>query len=167
MKALFKKWYFWVIAIIIVVIACCLFGGSGEDTASVSSPERVEISTEAEELIEGSKVTIDSCTFGTNYEGKKTVIISYTYTNIENSEATGFYVAFEDKAFQNGIELNPDYLFENEYSSNDTKNIKQGASIRVDKAYILNDETTDVLVEVNGLFSFDGTTISKTFAITE
>ena len=167
MKALFKKWYFWAIAIIIVAIAYCLFGGGGEDAASLSSPEKVEISAETEELIDGSKVTIDSCTFGTNYEGKKTVIISYTYTNVENSEATGFYVAFEDKAFQNGIDLNPDYLFENEYSSNDTKNIKQGASIRVDKAYILNDETTEVLVEVNGLFSFDGTTISKTFTIAE
>lgn len=79
-------------------------------------------------------------------------------------------VAFDDAAYQGGVGLNGAYFLSDsaKYSAdNQTKEIKKGASIEVEVAYELNDTTTDVEVEVKELFSFDNTTIKKTFAISK
>ena len=47
------------------------------------------------------------------------------------------------------------------------KEIKKGATLSVDVAYTLNDETTPIDVEVSEIFSLTDKKITKTFTISD
>ena len=114
------------------------------------------------------QVEIKSCRLAKDYEGKAVVIVKYGFTN-NAEEATAFYLAFEDNVYQNGIGLNEAYILAdsaNYSSDNQTKEIKKGASLDVEVAYELNDQTTSVEIEVKELFSFNDSVVKKTFSIT-
>lgn len=90
-------------------------------------------------------------------------------TGDSGSKDQGSGAASNDEVYQNGVGLNGAYFLDdsaNYNAENQTKEIKKGASIEVEVAYELNDTTTDIEVEVKELFSFDDTTITKTFSIT-
>ena len=112
-------------------------------------------------------VVIDSCRLAKDYEDKDVVIVKYVFTN-NADEATSFDVAFIDHAYQDGIGLNGAYVLADSANFNDenqSKQIKTGATIEVEKAYVLNDLETDVEIEVEELFSFSDKVIKKTFSI--
>ena len=114
-------------------------------------------------------VVIDSCRMAEDYEGDPVVIVKYIFSNLSDDDAAAFYLTFNDKVYQDGVGLNEAYILKdtaNYSSDNKTKEIKKGASIEVEVAYELNDTTTDIEVEVKEAFSFDETTITKTFSIT-
>ena len=113
-------------------------------------------------------VVIDSCRVAEDYEGKPVAIVKYIYTNVADENATAFYIAFEDHVYQSGIGLNKAYFLAdtaNYNSENQTKQIKKGATIEVEVAYSLNDTTTEIEVEVEELFSFNETKVTKKFSI--
>ncbi len=114
-----------------------------------SSSDNTTTSTgESESTTETTKrygVTIDSCEFSTDYEGNKAAVVTYTFTN-NSDDATSFTVAVLDKAFQNGVELESAYGT-NWDSSNSLKDIKPGASIQVQAAFVL-DDASDITIEV-------------------
>ncbi len=115
------------------------------------------------------KVEIMSCRLAKDYEGKAVVIVKYNFTN-NSEESIAFFTAFDDEVYQNDIGLNSAYVLSdsaNFSADNQTKEIKKGASIEVEVAYELNDTTSDIVVEVQELFSLDDKTITKTFSITE
>ncbi len=115
-------------------------------------------------------VEIKSCRLAKDYEKKPVVIVTYGFTNVNDDDATAFYLAFEDAVYQNGVGLNKAYVLQDsaKYSDeNQSKEIKKGATIDVEVAYALNDKTTDIEVEVKELFSFSDKTITKTFSIAE
>ncbi len=114
-------------------------------------------------------VEILSCRLAKDYEGKDVVIVKYNFTN-NGEEATAFYTAFDDNVYQDGVGLNESYVVEDDYdysADNQTKNIKTGSSLEVEVAYELNDSTTDIEVEVEELFSFNDSKVTKTFNIAE
>lgn len=113
-------------------------------------------------------VVIDSCRMAKDYQGNPVVIVKYVFKNVSDDDAVSFYVTFDDQVYQNGVGLNKAYVLDdsaNYSADNQSKEIKKGASIEVEVAYELNDTTTDIEVEVKELFSFDDTTITKTFSI--
>lgn len=143
--------------------------GSGEDTSEDQGTGTVE-SEESDTNIGDYTVEIQSCRLAKDYEGKDVVIVKYLYTNVSNDDATAFWTAFDETVYQNGVGLNESYLVDdsaNYSADNQSKEIKKGASLEVEVAYELNDTTTDIEVEVKELFSFDDTTITKTFSITQ
>lgn len=143
--------------------------GSGEDTSEDQGTGTVE-SEESDTNIGDYTVEIQSCRLAKDYEGKDVVIVKYLYTNVSNDDATAFWAAFDETVYQNGVGLNESYLVDdgaNYSTDNQSKEIKKGASLEVEVAYELNDTTTDIEVEVKELFSFDDTTITKTFSITQ
>ena len=115
-------------------------------------------------------VIIDSCRLAKDYEGKDIVIVKYNFKNVEDDDAAAFYLTFEDAVYQNGVGLNESYVAAESAkydASAQTKAIKKGASIDVEVAYELNDNKTDIIVEVSELMSFDDKTITKTFSISK
>lgn len=114
---------------------------SSSDNTSNSNGE----SESATETTKRYGVTIDSCEFSTDYEGNKAAVVTYTFTN-NSDDATSFTVAVLDKAFQNGVELESAYGT-NWDSSNSLKDIKPGASIQVQAAFVL-DDASDITIEV-------------------
>lgn len=159
-----------IISLLLAVLLLCVFGlfalGSGESgTDDQGKGEATNSSTDAN--LGDYKVEIKDCRLAKDYEGKSVVIVNYGFTN-NADEATAFYTAFETTVYQNGVGLNESYVLAdnaNYDEGNQTKDIKTGSSIDVEVAYELNDETTDIEVEVKELFSFDDKTVTKTFAI--
>lgn len=154
-----------------LVFALCAMG-SGD-----SSEDTVDQGTGTAQTQEGDNaeigaysVEISDCRLAKDYEGKDVVIIKYKFTNNTNDTPTSFLVAFDDGVYQSGVGLNEAIIIDesvNYSSDNQMKEIKKGASIDVEVAYVLNDSVTDVEVEVKELFSFDDKTITKTFKIAE
>lgn len=117
------------------------------------------------------EVEIASAKFGTSYDDKKVVIITYKFTN-NSSEAQAFYFTIEESVYQNGVECEPCYVYSyngeefDDTDSNDMKQIKEGKSIDVVLAYYLND-TSDIEVECEEVFSFSDKVVKKTFSYEE
>lgn len=133
----------------------------GSDTASESK---------VDDSLGEYSVVIDSCRLAKDFQGKDIVIVKYIFTNNEDADSTSFSSTFEDNAYQNGVGLNECYVVDDDanYSNdNQMKEIKKGASLDVEVAYELNDNTTDVEIEVKELFSFSDKTLTKTFKISQ
>lgn len=101
-----------------------------------------------------------------DYEGKPAIAITYEFTN-NGEEAANFMFATSTKAFQDGIELSTAILtgVDGYESENSMKDIKTGATITVQNAYVLDSETSAVEIEVTELMSFGNDMVSKTFEI--
>lgn len=112
-------------------------------------------------------VVIKSCRIAKNYESKPVVIVKYEFKN-NSDKAASFIYTFEDNVYQNGVGLNNSYVLSdsaNYSADNQTKEIKSGVTLDVEVAYELNDTTTDILVEVSELISFNEDKVTKTFSI--
>ena len=155
---------------IVFVLMFALFAlGSGEDNnTNINQGTGTAETAESISNIGKYNVEIKSCRLVKDYTGKDVVIVKYLFTNVSDDDATSFMVAFDDQVYQNGVSLNASYFLDdsaNYSADNQTKEIKKGASLEVEVAYELNDNTTDIEVEVKELFSFNDTVVSKTFSI--
>ena len=156
-----------VFSTILVVAILCVFGllamASGEtkttednkatDTTATVEPESKTEKSDEKMDTKGNlgdyMVEIIGSRMAKDYEGKPVIIVKYAFTN-NNSEAKCFSYTIDDKAFQDGIGLNSAFLIDESYdyeSDNAIKEIKQGSTIELEKAYILNDTTTAVEIE--------------------
>lgn len=111
-------------------------------------------------------VTIDKCTAATTYDGKAAIYVDYTFTN-NSQKATEPIAAVSCQAFQNGVQLDTAILTNTTGydAANGMKEIKSGASLTFQEAYVL-DDTSTVSIEVSNLFSFgDKTIVTQDFNV--
>lgn len=163
-------------SMLVVFILTALAGCMNSDnetlssTASkndVSNNEMASKKDTADGDLDEYNVNIKSCRLAKDYEGKDIVIVKYGFTNNSNNTAS-FTFAINDKVFQNGVGLNKCYTAAEsaKYSSdNQSKDIKNGASLDVEVAYVLNDSTTPIEVECSQLISLSDEKITKKFNI--
>ncbi len=153
-----------VLIVIFGLFAMASSSGESDDQGSGTAK-----ATENESNLGDYKVEILSCRLAKSYDDKAVVIVKYKFTN-NDDEPANFMFAFKDEVYQDGVGLNHAYVLDDsaDYSSdNQTKDIKTGASLEVEVAYELNDETTDIEVEVSQLVSWDEAIVKKTFKIAE
>ncbi len=168
-----------VLAVLLVMVFFLFAAGSSSDNETVdqgkgSVNDKAEQTNEEKPDTEGVlgdyKVVIDSCRLAENYDDEPVVIVKYIFTNVKDNDSAAFSWKIHDAVYQNGVGLNKAYILDdgaNYSADNQSKEIKKGATIEVEVAYILNDTTTDIEVEVKELISFDEKTITKTFSIAE
>lgn len=113
-------------------------------------------------------VTIKSFFLSKNYDDAPAVVIEYEWTN-NNDKAESFTLALDDTVYQDGIECESAIFVEDPKYDSDAqgKDIKPGSKQTVQVAYILNDTTTPIEVEVQELFTFADKPpmVTKTFEI--
>ena len=183
-KPIYKKWWFWVIiGIIVITIVAGLSGGEsntddqGNGSASANLPNSQNqgngsASGESSNSSDNSNlgdfnVVIASCRLSEDWEGSPVIIVKYKFTNNDDDPAA-FWTSIKDSVYQNNIGLNECYLVEdsaNYSSDNQMKEVRKGATIEVEVAYVLNDKTTPIVVEVEEYFSYDNKKVTKTFTI--
>ena len=157
----------WIGIIVVVVLFAVFAMGGGDETNDDQGSGAIDKGNAGN--IGEYSITIDSCRLAENYDGKPVVIVKYTFKNINDDDPAAFYLTFEDHVYQNGVGLNEAYFLENSANynaDNQTKEIRKGASIEVEVAYVLNDTSTNIEVEVEELFSFSDKKVTKTFSIT-
>lgn len=151
-----KKWW---IAIIVVVAVFAVFwiigilGGDGstDTTADNSSSNTQSANVDSNGNNIGQyKVDLKEARTATDSADKSILIVTYTFTN-NSDTAQAFVYAIDDTAYQNGVELGPvwtSYGIDGLDFDAKSKEIKPGVSLDVQCAYELNDETTDVEIEL-------------------
>lgn len=101
-----------------------------------------------------------------DYSGNSAVIISYSFTN-NAEEAISGMVALSDIAYQNGVQLDTAIITDRDIGSDNMKDIKTGASIELQAAFLLSSNTAPVEFEVSEFASFSDKKLGKTFEIAE
>ena len=112
-------------------------------------------------------VTIIDFAMAKDYEDRPTIIVNYEWTN-NGEKATSFMIAVNSKAFQSGVECETAIILGDSFSSDAMmKDIKPGVTFKVQCAYVLNDDSSPVEIELKELFSFASSPpmITKTFEI--
>lgn len=170
MKNAFTKKLICCLCVFAILASFSLFAiASGEDEGVSDQGSGSAGAAENKNNLGDYNVEIKSCRLSTDYEGKPVVIVKYAFTN--NSEnAAAFYVALNTEVYQNGVGLNESYFVDdsaNYSSDNQSKEIKTGVTLEVEVAYVLNDTTTDIEVEVSEFISFSDRVVKKTFKISQ
>ncbi len=114
--------------------------GGGEGTYNEASASSAETSVKIVDMF-----------LSENYSGEDVLIVKYEYTNGEK-KVTAFSQEFRDAVYQNGVECSSWTISEDADGEPSILYIKPGATIIVEEAYILNDTTSDVEIEVKTLF---------------
>lgn len=159
--------------LLMLCIAGCSSGGDTTDdtTATDTTEESASKEPASEGDLDGYYVSIGDCLYDTNEEGNRVIIVNFDFTN-NSEEATSFDVAVMAKAYQDGIEIEPAYgLRDSEsaasgaYDADGTmRNVQPGATLTVQEAYLLSNDTSDIMIEATPLISFEDVSITKTFS---
>ncbi len=156
-----------VLAAVGMLAGClALFGCSSGDGAGGSGSQDGEGQQEPQAASQEKKeapeskyaVTIDDGVVGEDYQGNPALIVTFTFTN-NSDDATSFLVAISDKAYQNGVQLERAIRTDGD-SQSSMKDIKPGATVTVEQAYVLDDQS-EVTVECTELISFDDTVLAE------
>lgn len=164
-----------VVTIVVVLITQSLFSAAIDSAASnlntsatTSQTQQSQQSSSASNAVAATssasapyEVTIDDGTLTTDYAGNQAILVTYTFTNNSDDDAS-FTVNVLNKAFQNGVQLDTAIGAGGDASAS-LATIKPGATTTVSQAFTLND-MSPVTVEVSESFSLSDELIAeKTF----
>lgn len=109
-------------------------------------------------------VEIKDAVLAKDYEDHPAIVITYAWTN-NSDDTTSAMVAAAEKAFQDGIQLDSAVIVNSDVydSGANSKNVRPGATIDVQCAYLLTSETSMVEFEIQEFFSFSGEKVTKNF----
>jgi len=178
MKPSLKKILIIVAIVVAVIVVIGIIGGGDSEPTTTDSANTTGATNNTDSTTKPSNtgngnilgnytVEIKSYRLAKDYESKPVVIIKYSFTNNDNEPAS-FNLTFKDQVYQDGVGLNECYVADdsaNYSADNQNKEIKKGASLEVEVAYVLNDTTSDLEVEISELFSYSDKTITKTFSL--
>ena len=105
--------------------------------------------------IGGCHVTYEGHEVVQNMAGDWCVAVYYTFTN-NTDENNAFIYTVQDKAFQNGVELDISLFHVNDDSKTSDSELQPGASATVCSGFVLRD-TSDVELQVYPWITFDKT----------
>lgn len=88
-----------------------------------------------------------------NMTGDKCLAVYYEFTNNSEENQTFIYL-FNDKAFQNGVELDGSLFHVNDDSKNSSREIQPGTTVVVVSGFVLGDESSDVTLQIEPWISF-------------
>lgn len=163
-KKKMKAWQIVLIVVAVIVVLCIgvsIFGGGDDEKKETESQSQSETLTVREDESQNENqgnlgdydVQIKDSRYVNDYEGKKSILVTYTFTNY-TEEASNFTTSVSATAYQDGVELGTAYLYDVDgYDAESLlKNVQTGKSVDVQQAYVLDDETTEVEIIVEDLF---------------
>lgn len=163
-------------AVIILLIVVFALGGSKENESAQGNS--TENNTQAVNAVQENKKGSDIGNYGCKVKsaelckdsnGKNAVIVTYEFTNNSN-EVMSFASALTDFVYQNDVELEIATLDEKNDIADDSDalaEVEPGATKEIKKAYVLNDDSTSLKVEIFEAFSLNDEKITKTVKITK
>ena len=98
-------------------------------------------------------VVLKDCAFTTDYEGNKTVVVTYDFTN-NSEEAISAIAALYIQAFQDGIELETAFVMDDSAYNAETsmKDIKPGVTLEDCQDVFVLTSDSPIEIEVSELF---------------
>lgn len=149
--------------------------GQAAETTPVSESNSAEMNESAEgtpvpDSTEGAgtlgdyAVEITGARLSQDYEGNPAVVVSYTWTN-NSEDTTSAMVTMMESAFQDGVELESAIIMgDDSYDSGSSmKDVRPGASVEIQKAFLLDSETSIVEFEIEEFLGFSDEKVSMNF----
>lgn len=161
--------------IVVLVVGISLFGGSDEtDTAQPAGQAQSDSANVAQdETSDGGNlgdydVQLKSSKIVNDYEGKKALMVTYTFTNYAE-DPSNFSTALLATAYQNGVELSTAILYDVDGYDGESslKNVQTGKSIDVQEAYVLDDETSEVEITVSDWLSLTDKSVTYNISLSD
>lgn len=112
-------------------------------------------------------VEIKDAALAKDTDGNPAIIITYNWTN-NSDKTTSEAAVLYGKAFQDGIQLEPAFVLDSDVytdAGNSMKEIRPGASLTVQSAYVMTSESSPVEFEVTELISLSDEMVSKNFDV--
>ncbi len=81
----------------------------------------------------------------------KALVVYYEFTNNSNENQT-FYYSFSGKCFQNGVEMEETWMFDNQETDNARKEIRPGTTVTVATAFEIGTDTDGIVLEITPWF---------------
>ena len=143
-----------------------LFGCSSSDAAGGEGQEAQEPAAQAQDGEEAAQpqeeeaaeakyaVTIDDAYVGADYDGNPAIIVTYSWVN-NSDEATSALLSLDEKAFQNGVQLEDAYFLDGVDTSGWDSEVKPGSGTTFQRGYLLSD-TSEVSIEVSDPWDWEG-----------
>lgn len=153
-----KEMIFKGIGIYVLICIVCLFlviNNSDEEKEenvsqdTVSQEETEQVSEEQVNTFEYADITMKYLRSEITYNSidEKCLLVYFEMTN-NSDENQAFSYLVTCKAFQNGIELDTNYIYDNDEERNGSKEIQPGATITVAEVFELGDSPDNVILEV-------------------
>lgn len=168
-----KKFLTLLLALVLALgLTACGSSSAGDTNTPAGSDSQQQESTsspDGEGTLGKYAVKFTGYTLAKDYQGQDTVIISFDFNN-NDEDATSAMVALNIDAYQDGIELESAILTdapEGYDSESEMKNIKQGATLNCQKAFVLSNTSSPVEVEAEELFSLSSDKVVCTYAIAD
>lgn len=141
------------------------------ETTSVQTEAVSEITADNEwdATYKGCSIRFEGANLVYDYADNPTLVVEMTFRN-DSDKSRSCGLTFSVDAYQNGIECDTAILWGETSDKYDTgtsiTDIKPGVEFTVYEAYKLRDETSDVVVEVKGLYDFDSKILfTKTYTM--
>ena len=160
-------------AVLAISLCSCDFSGTTSGGTDSQAPATTTTAAKADD---GNKVMdtegdigdyhikIVSGAKGKDVKGKGVAIITYEWTNNSDDEQM-FSTAFSAKAYQNGVECSSLVIVDGVESEKLLTNIKPGATLKVQEAYALEDDS-NITIEVGPWISIgESSKVTKTFSV--
>ena len=159
------------VGILALTLCACGASPATEETTEETAEPAVDNTTEEAATDAPYVVELKDAQLLTNFEGEQVFAVFYSFTN-NSEETTSATVALYVKGFQDGVQLEPGYLAQDDLPADkatmyeaDWKDIRPGTTIDCYQTFVLT-STSEVEVEVTELFSFDNTILaSKTYSV--
>lgn len=153
-----KEMIFKGIGIYVLICIVCLFlvSNNSDDEKeenvlqdNVSQEETEQVSEEQVNTFEYADITMKYLRSEIAYNSidEKCLFVYFEMTN-NSDENQAFSYLVTCKAFQNGIELDTNYIYDNDEERNGSKEIQPGATITTAEVFELGDSTDNVTLEV-------------------
>lgn len=88
-----------------------------------------------------------------NLAGETCLAVYYEFTNNSDENKT-FAYSFDDKVFQNGVELDTSWFHVNDESKNSGREIQPGTTVTVVSGFVLNESRDNVTLQIEPWISF-------------
>lgn len=167
-----KKWMAFLLALTLAA-GCVACSGTpeGNETGPVERPGATQPAETPEPTAPASAGTLGDydveileAHLAQDYEGKPVIVTAYRWTN-NSDQTTSAMVALSEQAFQDGVELERAIVGNDDAydPAAQMKDIRPGASLEVQCAFVLSSETAEVEFEVSNWLSFSNDVVSRTF----
>ncbi len=109
-------------------------------------------------------VEVKSAVLTKDHDGAPVIVITYAWTN-NSEDTTSAMVSIYEKAFQDGVQLESAFLFDNPNydSGTSSKDVRPGTTLDIQRAFVMTSETAPVEFELSEAFSWSDDKLTMEF----
>ncbi len=125
-----------------------------EDDSSTDTEGSSLVVSDKKFQTENIIIDYTSAEYYTNDDGENILVVKYNFTNLAEEPQSASWIV-KAYAYQNGVEIDTAYEYDQLLYQNSSDNIQQGVTVEAASYFILTDTTNPVTVQLSEYFYYD------------